>query len=369
MTDSKASPSEKLAYRASLSARVALTGLVLALIVGTAYAAGLGSAGGDASAIDPQLLRLLERAPHSPDGTLLEYLDLNAARQGPTSEFTSEDGEPVVDLDALDWSPQPPPEVMDTLIYPRAFEDAFGYGFDNIERTLLVQGSQFATFVVLDSDASATLDRATTPPGAQQETRSQVGSFDVLDWGDQVSTADRTDLRGLGEAGQLTAFDDNIVVYTMFRDRLDPIIATQNGAPTLAEQQQLMAGLELLDFEASLGLSAIVVPESARDNADGSARLPLLIIETALDGSSRVVLGFRLGADVNQIESKLRELIGSTVAGTANGSAQMMTAFARSEDLVIIDFTPDDPAGRFESNRDLRSLIQSIFFMNPDLLS
>lgn len=350
----------------TVSSRAPRLVLALALLAGVAFVASRWS--WNDSAIDPELLRLLERAPFEDDGTFLSYFDLETARRGPTTEFTLENGETLIEPDALAWSPGLMIEASNARRYPAQFEDAYGYTFDDIQRTFTVDGEQSRTFVVLDGDASAALDRATTPPWARQEVRSQIGAFDVLDWGDDVSVENRTDLRHMGQTGQLTAFDGNVIVVTTRREQLDPVLATQDGAPTLAQQPQLMAALALMDSEDSLGFLASIAQDNDLDDGEGRPRPPLVIVETALDGTGRAIIGFAPDTDVDRVEAGMQELIGPS-AEPLEGLVLITTVFSRSDDFIIVDITSEAPSGEPSSNWDVLGLILNIFSLDPDLFS
>lgn len=391
-TDVATAPS--LHRRSSTAPRLAFAGLVVALIAGAAYVSGIGSTGEDiiagpgpdteveAGIIDPELLRLLERAPYLEERGGFGYLDVEVARRGEIEQNVAEDGETIDFPLAFDWGPGIITEVTSSYRYPSAYEEAFGYGFSDIDRVLNIGfgGSSFTnTFVVIDGDAAAAVDRATAPEWAAQDTRTQDGPFDIRNWGDrddEVQQTQSSEVRPLGQAGQLTAFDGNVTLQSASTEILDAVLATENGAPTLADQGQLMKGLERIDYNDSLGMFAQIAPEgrlSTFDAAEGTVAGPTLwIVETGLDGSSRVVLGFLPGTDAASVEEGLRAAISPIVDVSQFGvgtEALKETTITRSEEFVVIDFVPTDPTARFGQNGEVRDFVSKLLFDNPDILS
>ncbi len=379
----------------SMAPRFAFAGLMMALVAGGAYLGGIGSSGDDviagpapdaeveAGPIDPELLRLLERAPYNEDGGFT-YQDLEVARRGEIEEIVNAGGETVSIPLALTWGPPEASEITSLRQYPTAYEEAFGYGFGDIDRVLNIgfAGSLSTnTFVVIDGDASAALDRARAPAWAAQDVRTQEGPFDIRDWGDMaevptVTPRPSSDVRPLGQAGQLTAFDDNVTLQSASRELLDSVLDTTNGAPTLADQEQLMKGLERLDYDNSLGVFVNIAPDGYFNTSFGEGETltgpTLWIVETGLDGSSRVVLGFLAETDVASVEADLQALIDPTVDVSQFGTrerAPMAITIIRSDEFVVIDFTPNDPTARFGPNWEVLQFIRDLLFENPEVLS
>ncbi len=383
-------------HRASSQApRFVFAGLVLALIAGAAYVSGLGNSTEDiiagpasdaeleAGPIDPELLRLLERAPYNEDGGFT-YQDFEVARRGEMEEIVNAGGETINNPVASTWAPDSAAEIISLRQFPTAYAEAFGYGFDDVDRVLSIgfSGSLSTnTFVVIDGDASAALDRATAPAWAAQDVRTQEGPFDIRDWGDMaevpaVTPRPSSDVRPLGQAGQLTAFDDNVTLQSASRELLDSVLDTANGAPTLADQEQLMNGLERVDYDNSLGMFVNIAPDGYFNTSFGEGETltgpTLWIVETGLDGSSRVVLGFLPGTDVASVEAGLRALIDPTADVSQFGTsarAPMATTITRSDEFVVIDFTPNDPTARFGPNEEVLQFISDLLFENPEVLS
>ncbi len=362
--------------------RIASAGLVLALVTGGAYLASVGSSGdNEITGPNPEqrdeaseLLRLLERTPYDPEGTSFSYLDFEVARRGPIETTRAANGNQIVSPTALGWAPTLPIDVRAALLHPNAHEDAFGYAFEDIERTLFfdLANSDYANIVMLNGDSSGALDRATTPSWAEQETRIQEGSFDVLDWGDGISIANRSDIRPFGETGQLTAFDGDMILQTMNRERLETVLATERGAPNLGDLDQLLAALAELDLAETVGLKALIYSVDVVQNEIPRYLPPLVVVAASLDGSSRAVLGFLPRNDTGAIEASLRTTIGSSVtlpAAADSGPRVMNTTVTRSSDLILIDFSPDTSAARPGNTSELWEHIRNLFIENPEILS
>ncbi len=366
----------------SMAPRFAFAGLIVALIAGAAYLSFAGTSGdeliagpgpGDAenNTIDPELLRLLERAPLE-DQIAFTYLDITVARQGEVEEMDV-DGTTLSSPSALNWAPNLPSEIITAIRFPAEHEATFGYRFEDIDRAVNLSpfNGRSTSFLVLDSDSSAVLDRAAAPAWAGQDIRSQEGSFDIRDWGDETSMSDSSNVRPLGETGQLTAFDGNVLLHTLNRDRLEPILAVDDGAPTLAEQPQLMAGLELLDFRDSLGLTALIDTDgSVMFEGEAVIAVPTLrIVETSLDGSSRVVFGFLPGTDTDAAEAGLRNAIGSAVEFATNLPTMNVVSVRQTGGLIVIDFEPQEGDELGLINGELVRFTINLFVEHQEILS
>ena len=290
--------------------RFALGALVLGLIAGGVFVTRFASFNNDA--VDPELVRLLERVPFSTAGNLIEYVDFEVARRGPVESYPLDDGEATEMPLAFEWTPQLPGQAIDALTDPEEFTDSFGYGFDDIDGTLLFQGDEFGVFVVVDG---------------------------------------------------------NVVFQTGRREPLDPGPPNQDDPPTLADRAQLVAGLGLLDYDDLVGLSALFTPDNGLGGVAGSTLVPLVIVGTDLDGSHRIVLGFWPGADLDQIETGIDAFIDPTADATVEGSAPLPRTLSRSDDYIIVDVAPSTEGAAFRSNLEVRDLILEVFRLHPEILS
>lgn len=378
--------------RPSIAPRLVFAGVLLAMVAAAVLATGLFSSDDnlittpspdtdsvedredgliEEGAVDPELLRLMERTPYNSDGMRISSIDMTVVRQGGSIEGVANDNG-VLFPEALGWAPSPSNELFRSFQSPELFFETYGYRYENIERSFEISNGQLTTFVVLDTDATAVLDRAPAPSGSVETTRSEQGSFDVLDWGDEFDMTERTDVRPLGETGQFVAFDGNTVFSTIGSQWLEPYLATDNGAPTLADQRDVVAAIELAQRPDSLGFMADLAPSGQRDSGDGQPMdLPTItIVQTSLDQTSRVVLGFTADTDLSFVESRLQEIIGDAPEVDTFGEGfEMQTVFSREGEFIVIDFEPAAPVGQLPLNATMETFMSTVFSENPDILS
>jgi len=252
----------RLDRRPSAAPRVVFAGLMLAILAGLVAIVVPGSGDDDliidpapavgSDVVDPEVVRLLERTPLYSPQTSIAYANLdNITAFGDMIEYN--DG--VFAPQFLFQAPFRIPDDQDWLmVEPDAGEQALAFRFHDIERPQRIDfpwsGESLTGFNIyqLDRDPADVLDRAQTDPDwAADANRRTDGSFDIIDWGEELNITERNAARPLGIGGQLTDFDGDLVARFSDSAGLRSLVATDDGVPTLADDDQFMAAMEMID--------------------------------------------------------------------------------------------------------------------------